>query len=402
MAFPIPFWYSVGVKAYGLGIKVASLRDAKAKLWLSGRKNWRSRYSELLKDLKDPIWIHCASLGEFEQGRPLIEALRADRPQEKIVLTFFSPSGYEIRKDYDKVDAVLYLPLDSQSNAQDFIQLLQPKAAIFVKYETWLHHLNELDKNGVNRYLISAIFRSGQVFEKAMGKSFLKALKGYQKIFVQDEESANYISSLGAQDVLVSGDTRLDRVHMIRKEAEKIPALEKWKKNHSGPVLVGGSTWKEDEEILEVNWSGPLIIAPHDVSEIHINELLKLFPGAEKLSTLSNYKTRVLIVDSIGLLSQIYQYGDAAFIGGGFGEGIHNTLEPAVWGLPVFFGPKYDKFKEARDLKELGAAFSIDRADDWGGLPLPFRWKELGQRSKKYVEKNQGATEIILQHLELH
>ena len=401
MAFRIPLWYSAGVKAYGLGIKVVSLRDTKAKLWVSGRKNWRIRYAEILKGIEHPIWIHCASLGEFEQGRPLIEALRADRPQEKIVLTFFSPSGYEIRKDYDKVDAVLYMPLDSRLNAQDFIQLLRPKAAIFVKYETWLHHLNELDKNGINRYLISAIFRSGQIFEKAIGKPFVNALKGYKTIFVQDEESAMFLSSLGIENASISGDTRLDRVNSIRKEAQSLPALEEWKKNHSGQILVGGSTWKEDEVILEDNWKGPLIIAPHDVSETHIEELQRLFPEAERMSQLSNYKSRVVIVDSVGLLSQIYRYGDAAFIGGGFGEGIHNTLEPAAWGLPVFFGPKFEKFKEARDMIKLGAAFSINRGENWDQLPLPFRWKELGQRAKKYVEKNQGATEIILQNLEL-
>ncbi len=401
MAFRIPLWYSAGVKAYGLGIKVVSLRDTKAKLWVSGRKNWSIRYAEILKGIEDPIWIHCASLGEFEQGRPLIEALRADRPKEKIVLTFFSPSGYEIRKNYDKVDAVLYMPLDSRLNAQDFIQLLRPKAAIFVKYETWLHHLNELDKNGVNRYLISAIFRSGQIFEKALGKPFVNALKGYKTIFVQDEESAMFLSSLGIENASISGDTRLDRVNSIRKEAQSLPALEEWKKNHSGQILVGGSTWKEDEVILEDNWKGPLIIAPHDVSETHIEELQRLFPEAERMSQLSNYKSRVVIVDSVGLLSQIYRYGDAAFIGGGFGEGIHNTLEPAAWGLPVFFGPKFEKFKEARDMIKLGAAFSINRGENWDQLPLPFRWKELGQRAKKYVEKNQGATEIILQNLEL-
>ena len=210
-----------------------------------------------------------------------------------------------------------------------------------------------------------------------------------------------FLSSLGIENASISGDTRLDRVNSIRKEAQSLPALEEWKKNHSGQILVGGSTWKEDEVILEDNWSGPLIIAPHDVSEMHIEELQKLFPEAERMSQLSNYKARVLIIDSVGLLSQIYRYGDAAFIGGGFGEGIHNTLEPAAWGLPVFFGPKFGKFKEARDLIKLGAAFSIDRAENWDQLPLPFRWKELGQRAKKYVEKKQGATEIILQNLEL-
>jgi len=401
MSSSVPFWYSAGIKAYELGIKLTSLNNSKAKAFIEGRQNWRRRYSQILSVIDRPIWIHCASLGEFEQGRPIIEALRADRPYDKIVLTFFSPSGFEIRKNYSEVDAVLYLPVDTAANARDFIAMMNPKLAIFVKYETWLHHLNALDEKGIDRYLVSAIFRKGQIFEKSFGGPFLNALKGYKEIFVQDQPSKDYLNQLQLDRVEVAGDTRFDRVVSIKSKAEKLARLNAWKENQHDPVLIGGSTWLEDEKIIAEHWNGPLIIAPHEIGANRIDELIKLFPEAQKWSDSAELTSRVLIIDTIGILAQIYQYGNAAFIGGGFGKGIHNTLEAAAWGLPVFFGPKFEKFKEARDLVKLGAAFSIDRSENWDQLPLPFGWKELGQGAKKYVEKNQGATKIILKNLEI-
>lgn len=396
MSFSIPFWYSAGVKAYGLGIKLAGLRDSKAKLWVSGRKDWRKRYADLLKGMERPVWIHCASLGEFEQGRPIIEALRADRPQEKIVLTFFSPSGYEVRKNYNAVDAVLYLPLDSRKNAQDFVKMVQPKLAIFIKYENWLHHLNALDQKGIDRYLVSAIFRKGQIFEKRYGQSFLQALIGYKKIFVQDAPSNEYLGQLQVSTSEIAGDTRFDRVVSIKNNAEKLDRLTAWSKIQHQPVLIGGSTWLEDEKILATHWKGPLIIAPHEIGSDRIKEIRKLFPEAQKWSDREELTARVLIIDTIGLLSKIYFYGNAAFIGGGFGKGIHNTLEAAAWGLPVFFGPNFLKFKEAKEFIRLGAGCSIDNSSDWKKIPEPHLWSKMGALAQQYVEENSGATKKIV------
>ena len=403
------FLYNIGIIFYWLLIKLAKPFSEKAKLFVNGRKNWEKQLQQRITVGSKYIWIHCASLGEFEQGRPLIESIKKQHPVYKIILTFYSPSGYEVRKNYQLADLVCYLPTDTKKNAKKFIQYIQPEKVFFIKYEFWFHYINELNRKQIPLYSISAIFRHNQQFFKntMWGNWYRKLLSGFNHFFIQNESSAQLLESIGLTNYTVSGDTRFDRVAEIAKNIKPIPIVEKFKGNTQ--LLIAGSTWKPDEELLAAfinqNNEVKFIIAPHEVSATNINRLQQLLKN--KAITLSNadesqiHKFQVLIIDSIGILSSVYRYGEIAYIGGGFGVGIHNILEAATFGLPVIFGPNYKKFKEAVDLVNEGGAFSISTREELLEI-LNTLIKEKNQCSvcskicKNYVFKNTGSTQVII------
>jgi 3-deoxy-D-manno-octulosonic-acid transferase len=389
--------------------RFSALLNEKARLFVKGRKNWRQTLSEEVDSNARYIWMHCASLGEFEQGRPVIEEIKKQFPEYKIALTFFSPSGYEIRKNYGLADIVMYLPLDTKRNAKDFLNLLNPEKVFFVKYEFWHFYISELKKRKIPLFVISAIFRENQQFFKnsPWGKWYRKMLFRVEHIFVQNETSGKLLEAVGVKNYTVSGDTRFDRVASIAKGFKNFPIVEKFKGN--AKLIVAGSTWKPDEELLaefiNQNTEARIIFAPHEVSEANINRLTQLLKKpAVRFSQIENVEVesvQVIIVDSIGILSSLYKYGEIAYIGGGFGVGIHNILEAATFGLPVIFGPNYQKFKEAVDLISEGGAFSIT---DFNQLQIIMNrllnnedaLKKASEISKNYVAKNIGSTKLII------
>lgn len=401
--------YNLGILFYGLFIRFAALLNKKAKLFVAGRKNWKEKLNSAIDKNATYIWVHCASLGEFEQGRPVLEEIKKQYPHYKIALTFFSPSGYEIRKNYEGVDIVSYLPLDTKKNARDFVRLLHPEKVFFVKYEFWYNYISQIKKQEIPLYIISAIFRENQQFFKSTpwGKWYKKMLNNFEHIFIQNETSAQLLEQSGIQNFSVSGDTRFDRVAKIAQGAKRFEIVEKFKSNNV--TLIAGSTWKPDEELLAafINKSEgvKLIIAPHEVSAANINriqQLLKKPAICFSKANISDIHTfDVLIIDSIGILSSLYQYGDVAYIGGGFGVGIHNILEAATFKLPVIFGPNYLKFKEAVDLVNEKGAFSIQNFTELERTlnKLLSNKKNLQNASKtciKYIGKNVGATKLII------
>jgi 3-deoxy-D-manno-octulosonic-acid transferase len=397
--------YSLGIRLYGLAISIAALFQEKASKWKSGRKNY---FQNLPQDMEGCIWIHCASLGEFEQGRPIIEALK-EKTSQKILLTFFSPSGYEIRKDYQEVDAVVYLPLDTMANAKKFLDHFKPSTAIFVKYEVWHHFFREMQERSIPHFMISAIFRKDQIYFKSFGGWFLKTLKGVNHIFCQDENSEKLLLSNGVELVSVAGDTRFDRVKKMADSYTPVENVEAWLNGRR--AIVAGSTWPEDENLIaEFIDKAPedvaFLIAPHEIKREKIDRLKKSLPEADQYTTWnsSDKASRVLIIDTIGLLGRLYHYGEVALIGGGFGSGIHNTLEATVYGIPVVFGPKHEKFREAVGLKSLGAAFSVENQIDFESIMIQllnddsFR-RKAGEKAKRYVDTHAGATEKILKEI---
>jgi 3-deoxy-D-manno-octulosonic-acid transferase len=415
------FLYSVGIFFYSLGIRIAAIGNQKARLWVSGRKNlFRNVHDALSKDARPVIWFHCASLGEFEQGRPLIESIRVQHPQYKILLTFFSPSGYEVRKNYAGADVVTYMPVDTKSNAKRFIEIVNPKFAVFVKYEFWLNHLAEVRKRNIPHYLISAIFRDDQIFFRSHGNIFREALKGYTHIFTQDKNSISLLEKIDVKNVSLAGDTRFDRVAEIASNAKEIPLAAAVAS--TGKVLVAGSTWKDDEDILfpilekhfRNGWK--LIIAPHEISESRIQAIESAIKalGVSEDHTVRFSKgaahtpgdIHALIIDNIGNLSSLYKYGTVAYVGGGFGKSIHNTLEAAVYGIPVVFGPKHQKFNEALGLIKCKGGFGVHSPDELGSvinslLTDETRRAEAGRNAGTYVKENLGATDKILSVIRL-
>lgn len=407
--------YNIGIRIYYWGIYLAAFFLPKAKLWLSGRRqlwssltsNWNAGNEEVFR-----IWVHCASLGEFEQGRPLMEGIKRAYPNAKICLTFFSPSGFEIRKNYTLADFVGYIPLDTAYNAEKFIELVQPDLVLFVKYEFWYHHLKTLSAKGIPTFLVAAIFRPEQIFFRGYGGFFRKILLGFERIFVQDQASAELLESIGMKEVAVAGDTRIDRVLALAKESVDLPTIEAFTSQH--PTLIAGSTWPPDEKLLAEftqvesfnNWS--MIIAPHEIGEAHLQQIEKQFPLTSirysQYHTTEQSEARLLIIDNIGMLSRIYRYGQLAYIGGGFGAGIHNTLEPMASGLPVIFGPKYQKFEEARTMVAQGGASSVKNAAELREAFLRFNEDNQFQKSKalilQYLNHHQGASEQILQAIQ--
>lgn len=403
--------YNIGVQFYVALIYVTSIANSKAKSWILGRKNIFHKIKEQVNTEKNTAWFHVSSLGEFEQGKPVIEAFRSKYPNYQIILTFFSPSGYEIRKNYEGADAVFYLPTDSEKNAKRFIQLVKPKIAFFVKYEYWFNYLNELNKNNIPTYIFSAIFRKNQLFFKWYGSWYRKMLYNFSLLFVQNQESLELLKSIGVTNVEVGGDTRFDRVYQISKECKEIIEIEQF--CSSNKVIVAGSTWEKDEQMLEKYMSTlgdnfKLIIAPHEIHPSNIQRIQKLFNEkcicfSEKESPLMK-EAQVLIIDSIGLLSSLYKYGQVAFIGGGFGNGIHNTLEPATYGIPVVFGPKYHKFQEAKDLIKENAAFTIQNQEEFNTvlnnlLKNDLERQKYGDSALNYVNKMRGGTQLLLERI---
>lgn len=397
------YWlYHISIFVYGLIVQVAALFNHKAKLFVHGRKTIFEQIKHKINSADQPIWFHFASLGEFEQGRPVLEKLKSINPDFKIVITFFSPSGYEIRKNYELADGIFYLPLDTPANAAKFIQLVNPKMAIFTKYEFWPNYFKTLAENKIPLYIISGIFRSDQVFFKWYGRFYRNVLKSVSHFFVQNEESATLLKSIGFSNVSVSGDTRFDRVYENAQQPKILKDIENFCGNFK--TIVAGSTWPEDEKLLTnlINeyptWK--FIIAPHEIDGTHLKEIENLFPQAVRFSRLPtshiNDTANVLIIDNIGMLSSLYQYGNIAYIGGGFGAGIHNTLEAAAFGSPVIFGPNYHKFQEAKDLIALGAAKSIENAEDLIQAVVYFNDTESGQLAANYVASKKGTTDLIL------
>jgi 3-deoxy-D-manno-octulosonic-acid transferase len=406
------FFYRIAIKFYATGIQIASLFNEKARLFVAGRRDWRLKLREgnTADESTPSVWFHCASLGEFEQGRPVIERIREVYPNHRLVLTFFSPSGYEVRKSYTGVDVVCYLPVDSPKSARDFISIINPDAVFFVKYEYWYFYLHELKSRGIPTYVISAIFREGHVFFKWYGGLQREMLKCVTRFFVQDEHSMKLLAGIGITNVTLAGDTRYDRVVANANHSESIAAFEKW--ITGSMVLVAGSTWTEDEILLcdLVQYKSgdmKIIIVPHEISDSGIQKTLKLF-GAQAIA-FSNWNQMdpnisCVVVDSVGLLSRIYRHADIAYIGGGFGVGIHNILEAAVFGPPVLFGPNYQRFREAVELIQAGGAFSIH---DRQSLQLKVSEfiidQSLRERIKAInidqVRQNAGATQRIVELL---
>jgi 3-deoxy-D-manno-octulosonic-acid transferase len=402
------FLYHLSIRFYVFAIRIASIFNPKAKLWLEGRKDIFTKLEAAVKGEKDVVWFHAASLGEFEQGRPVIEELKEKNPQTKILLTFFSPSGYEVRKNYEGADFIFYLPADFKKNAQRFINLVNPRMVFFIKYEFWFHYLNELKKRDIPTYIFSTIFRSNQMFFRSYGSFYRKMLNAFSHFFVQNQESKELLNGIGYNNVSIAGDTRFDRVYSIAMSAKKLPEVESF--NQSRPVLIAGSTWPKDEEniIRYINESPndyKYIIAAHEVDENHIqnivNKIEKTWVRYTKANVDEINQADVLVIDCIGVLSSLYRYGDVSYIGGGFGRGIHNTLEAATFGMPVIFGPNYHKFQEAKDLIDRKAAFTYQEYQEVKDLLDRFHMdynfrKESGAQSKKYVDEKRGATSKIL------
>ncbi|WP_316823190.1 3-deoxy-D-manno-octulosonic acid transferase [Pedobacter gandavensis] len=397
--------YNIGISFYGLVVGIFSLFNTKAKLFTKGRSHLFEQIKSTLDPNKTNIWFHFASLGEFEQGRPVLEKVKEIYPHKNIVITFFSPSGYEIRKNYSLAAGVFYLPLDTAKNAKKFIDAIKPEIAIFTKYEFWYHYFKTLNQQKIPLYLISGIFRPDQIFFKWYGSFQRKTLNFVTHFFVQNQQSVDLLHNIQIENVSLSGDTRFDRV----AENARAPKHIKEVANFCGskPVFIAGSSWPADERLITVliqqhpEWK--FIIAPHETDTAHIEEIKKLIPAAITHSGLlkgGDQTIQTLIIDNIGMLSSLYQYGTIAYIGGGFGLGIHNTLEAAAFGIPVIFGPKYHKFQEAKDLIEIGAAISIQTESDLSDAFQKFkRNKTPGKIAKKYVQDKTGSTDQILQYI---
>jgi len=394
-------------------ICLASRFNRKASFWVQGRKNIIQRIEKAVAGHKKIVWIHAASLGEFEQGRPLLEKIKSEHPDHKVLLTFFSPSGFEARRNYAQADFIFYLPIDLPQNAREFVRIVQPVAAIFVKYEYWMNFLTELKRNKIPTYIISAIFRPKQIFFQWYGIPYRKVLGCFNEIFVQHENSKQLLANIGIHHVSVANDTRFDRVISIAKQSNDIEIVKEFAENQF--CIVAGSTWFPDEQILckyiNKNKNVKLIIAPHEISENHIQKAIKLLKTkwirytkivASREIDLSEFQ--VLIIDNIGMLSSIYRYGKVAYIGGGFGAGIHNILEAAIYGVPVVFGIRYQKFNEALELIQLKGSFSIRKYTGFKTLmekfteASDFRVKS-GRICANYVENNAGGTLMIYEKL---
>lgn len=405
--------YSFFIQIYSLSIALFAGVNDKAKLWINGRKDWKQKFKAIEFGKEQVFWFHCASLGEFEQGRPLIEQI-SKQSNIKILLTFFSPSGYELRKNYAHADWIFYLPADTLKNAYFFVDCVKPQAAFFIKYEFWFNYLYVLKKHEVPTFLVSGIFRKNQHFFKWYGTWAAKQLQTFSCFFVQNKESLNLLNSLGYQHVLQTGDTRFDRVLQIMQQSKRFNEIDWFVKDAT--VCVAGSSYLEDEKLLnstlykciEQGINLKLIIAPHVVSPQRLNEIEALFGVTQcvRFSKLNkdNANLEVLIIDNIGMLSSLYAYAKIAYIGGGFGHGIHNTLEAAVFGIPLIFGNNYRKFEEAKALVELGAAKVVSNEHELFSaianlLSNELKLSNTGLISSNYVKSQQGALQKIMNEL---
>ena len=415
--------YDIGIFLYGLVAKLLSPFQRKAKKWVKGRKDLLQLLPKELHSKRiqkhELIWFHCSSLGEFEQGRPLIEAIKKNYPEEKILLTFFSPSGYDLQHKYELADIVTYLPLDTKKNAKEFVELVQPKLVFWVKYEFWYHFLAALHQRQIPVFLVSGIFRPNHFFFTPFGKTHLRCLSFFKHLFVQNTSSKKMLETVNIDHVTVAGDTRLDRVLTILKENKRFEEIEEFSNSSDKPIIICGSTWPADEDIITqyINNYSTLpyrfIIAPHEIKSTNINSLQKKIniPSICYSEIIDNKfdgnidQFEVLIIDNIGMLSASYRYGHIAYIGGAFGAGLHNILEPIVFGLPVIFGKNYHKFDEAFTLVKNKGAFSIHNSEQFSEiidqLSQADFYEQTSSQARQYVIDNQGATEKILQSPQL-
>ena len=411
------FLYNLFVQLYYCGISVAALWNRKAARWKGGRKNLWTELGQTFSKPHAVVWIHAASAGEFEQAKPVIEALKQIHPQYKILVTFFSPSGYPAGKKFTLADYVYYLPPDTEKNARRFIEIVQPSLVIFIKYDFWYHHLKAVQERKIPLLLVSAIFRKDQVFFKWYGGFYLKMLRLFAHLFVQDETAYGLLKKFGIDDCSVAGDTRFDRVLKIADGFQPVPFLEEFIGDNK--VIVAGSSWPGDESalhgVLKKFTDLKLVIAPHEIDEAHVKTIMQLFQKPMRysaLQALSHHErleklqqAGVLIIDNFGLLSRLYKYATIAYVGGGFTRGIHNTLEAAVFGKPVIFGPNYQKFREARELITAGGGFSFNREDELEFLMSKLlsadeTLKRSSDAAAGYVRQNGGATQKLMDYIQ--
>jgi 3-deoxy-D-manno-octulosonic-acid transferase len=407
--------YRFALFCYTCLIHIAAGFHPKAKKWVQGRVDWRNKVREKVSGLEGrKIWMHCASLGEFEQGRTILESFRLKYPAHKIILTFFSPSGYEIRKNTPLADAVLYLPADSPKNSFDFIELIKPSVVFFVKYEFWNFFGRELHRRKIPFYCISANFRPGQIFFRPIGGFFRKMLLRYSHIFVQDQASLSLLYKAGITNVTVAGDTRFDTVWENSTEKIELPLLESFCSSHP-QILVAGSTWPQDElllfETLMAVTDLKIILAPHEISQERIDAISKRFGSMAVFYSKSDVVTlidkRVLVIDNIGMLSKLYRFGQYAYVGGGFGAGIHNTLEAAVYGKPVFFGPNHHRFREAKELIRNHVAYPVSQSAELilhlGNFSRDAtKLRQISEKALHVMQKNRGATNVIMEYVHMN
>ncbi len=423
----MPLLHDLGTRLYHVGIRAAAPFMSKAREWVDGRRRLWKRLEERREALHGCVWMHCASVGEFEQGRPVLEALMAKRPDVPVLITFFSPSGMRAHgakglafPGHRAPVHVDYLPADGAQAAERFVALLSPSAVLWVKYEFWHHHLRAVQRGGVPLFLLSAIFRPGQPFFRWYGRTWRAMLRRFDWIFTQDEASLGLLRDIGITNASVSGDTRFDRVMAIVKAQEELPTAKAFR--GEGPVLICGSTWPADEALLEKAIAGLVtapkcLVAPHEPGEAHLKAIEQSFPrplarwselegatAANIAHVLGPERGSTLLVDRVGLLSRLYRYGDVAFVGGGFGEGVHSLLEPAGWGLPVIFGPRHTKFAEARGLIEAGGGFEVRDADALRTLLQhlftdPIARHKAGEAAAAYVRARCGATRRVVEAL---
>ncbi len=406
-------FYNFGIKAYRAGAKFVARRNVKASKMVCGQKETFALLKAKIHPADKYIWFHAASLGEFEQGRPLIERIKRESPEFKILLTFFSPSGYEVRRNYPMADVVCYLPFDTPSNARKFVDLVNPVLAVFIKYEFWGNYLQTLRRRNIPTFLISSIFRPSQSFFKWWGGMFRGMLRCYSHIFVQDDASRNLLAGIGVDNVTVCGDTRFDRVTDVMRTTRHIGGMDDFR-NGSPLTLVVGSSWEADEDVyipwLKQHPEVKAIIAPHEFDERRLAGLKeRLGKGAVLMSEINKqislaHNCRYVIVDSFGLLSSLYRYGDVAYVGGGFGVSIHNINEAAVYGIPVVFGPNNAKFKEAQDLKACGGGIEVDCRESFNNVMDNMLRDVAGRRQRgklsgDYISDHIGATDRIYTHI---
>lgn len=402
--------YTIGIWFYGLGIRIASLFNEKAKQWVRGRKGIFAELEKTFDGKTYPIWVHCASLGEYEQAKPLIEKIKQEQPEIKILTTFFSPSGYVQAVKKPLADYYFYLPLDLPCNVRKFIDIVQPKAAIFVKYEFWFNYMRQLSQKTIPFYYISAIFRENQHFFKSSGRWFAKQLRQATHFFVQTEKSKQLLESIGIKQVTVCGDTRFDRVKAIAEKVEPFPFMETFCQNKK--IIIAGSSWGPDEHLLAQFLQHfpdyKLVVAPHEISRTpEVKETFAAYKTA--LYTSMNEEeladTQVLIIDTIGILSRLYQYSTVSYIGGAFKTGLHNILEAAVYGKPLFFGPHYDHFNEAVNLVALKGAFSVNSTAEMQAIMEKFEqnpdyYAQTCEICQQFVADNSGAADTIYKQIE--
>jgi 3-deoxy-D-manno-octulosonic-acid transferase len=402
------FFYNIAKVAYKASIHIAARWNSKAGKWVNGRKNWQEQLTANWqpKPGSFTVWMHCASLGEFEQGRPIIEQLKQQIPNCRVLLTFFSPSGYEIRKDYKGADYVMYLPFDSAANANTFLSMVQPQLAIFVKYEFWHYYLQALKNRSISTILVSGIFRSSQPFFQWWGSFHRAMLHNFSHLFVQDESSKKLLEKIGiTANATVAGDTRFDRVLETARQWSQIEQAEQFITNKK--ILVAGSTWKEDEELLATwlqqnkdDWQ--IILAPHEIKPDNLQRIKQLFTDSIFFSN-SNATSKpldaytIMVIDNIGFLSKLYNYATVCYVGGGFNKsGHHNILEAAVYSKPVITGPSFQKFKESVDLKKIGAGFTVETPAQLHDILQTMNYTNAGKQAGAYVKKNSGATATIV------